>query len=187
MKKRKKEIVNDDTNDFAARFMMWMAAGIIMFTFIYIFCITFIEVPAANRRFTDTIIGFLVGTLVGTIINYFYGSSKGSSDKNNKALSIITQLQSKLNEGVDDARKELSDDDSASSSSDDSADDSSDNNDKSDDGDKADASDDKPAAAKKQPEDFDARFAPTTTSDEHKVAKSEGIYATDDDVSKANS
>lgn len=51
------------------------------FAMFYILMITMTEVPESNVRYVDTIIGFLLGTIVATIINYFFGSSKGSKDK----------------------------------------------------------------------------------------------------------
>ena len=37
--------------------------------------------PVVNEKMADTVLGFLLGTIVATIINYFYGSSKGSKEK----------------------------------------------------------------------------------------------------------
>jgi hypothetical protein len=49
----------------------------------YFFAVTFLKVPAEGRDFANIILGFLVGTAVTTIFAFFYGSSKGSQDKNN--------------------------------------------------------------------------------------------------------
>jgi hypothetical protein len=49
----------------------------------YFFSVTFLVVPAEGRDFANIILGFLVGTAVTTIFAFFYGSSKGSQDKNN--------------------------------------------------------------------------------------------------------
>jgi hypothetical protein len=48
----------------------------------YFFAVTFMKVPAEGRDFANIILGFLVGTAVTTIFAFFYGSSKGSQDKN---------------------------------------------------------------------------------------------------------
>jgi len=37
--------------------------------------------PVINEKVADTVLGFLLGTIVATIINFFFGSSKGSKDK----------------------------------------------------------------------------------------------------------
>jgi len=67
---------------FSKRFVYVFAAGWSIVAVVYIFMITFMSIPTANVRFADTVLGFLLGTIVATIINYFYGSSKSSSDKN---------------------------------------------------------------------------------------------------------
>lgn len=67
---------------FSKRFVYVFAAGWSIVAVVYIFMITFVNIPAANVRFADTVLGFLLGTIVATIINYFYGSSKSSVDKN---------------------------------------------------------------------------------------------------------
>lgn len=114
MKKRKTR-VSKSTLDFTSRFMLWFGAGNIAVTFIYIFCITFIEVPKDNQKFADTILGFLMGTLVATIIQFYFGSSHNSRDKD-KSLETITELQSaimgKLGSAFDEVRAKHVNDDS---------------------------------------------------------------------------
>lgn len=52
-----------------------------VFGFGYIVAVTFLIIPKDNVRVVDTVTGFLLGTVLATILNYFFGSSKGSSDK----------------------------------------------------------------------------------------------------------
>jgi len=65
---------------FSKRFVYYMASFWSVVGATYLFLVTFTDV--ANEEHANTIIGFLLGTIVATIINFFFGSSKGSKDKN---------------------------------------------------------------------------------------------------------
>lgn len=54
----------------------WTAASVI-----YIGFVTFGDIPTANVRFADTILGFVLGTVIATIINFFMGTSFSSRVK----------------------------------------------------------------------------------------------------------
>ena len=74
---------------FSKRYVYYLATFWSFVCVIYIFFITFGNIPESNVRFADTILGFLLGTIIATIINFFLGSSKGSADKQ----EIINQLR----------------------------------------------------------------------------------------------
>lgn len=77
------ETKKTDSDRFLRTFgVIWSA-----FSMSYIAAISFIEIPAENVRFVDTIIGFLLGTIVSGIIQFFYGSSLGSKEKNSATNS----------------------------------------------------------------------------------------------------
>jgi hypothetical protein len=68
-------------DNFAKRFVMYLATFWSVTAVTYIFFITFGTINESNVRFADTILGFLLGTVVATIINFFLGSSAGSKEK----------------------------------------------------------------------------------------------------------
>jgi len=73
-------------------FTLWMATYWSLFSSGYIVAITFANVPAANQRFADTILGFLLGMAISSIIQYFFGTTLSSGQKNitiNKALDKL--------------------------------------------------------------------------------------------------
>ena len=69
-------------SQFTKHYITYLSSFYSVVVFIYIFLVTFCEIPKENVRYVDTIIGFLMGTVVTTVINYFLGSSKSSNDKN---------------------------------------------------------------------------------------------------------
>lgn len=81
---------------FSKRFIYILASSWSVFAMIYIAFITFGSIPAANVRFADTILGFLLGTIVATIINFFLGTS----DK-----QVEQQLPPELSEAIEELKK----------------------------------------------------------------------------------
>ena len=65
----------NDKSSLQNTFSYWFGAIVVLLSFIYIFCITWIEVPTANVRFSDTILGVLIGSIISVVMNYFFGSS----------------------------------------------------------------------------------------------------------------
>lgn len=76
---------------FSKRFIYYLAAGALITTATYIFIITFASIPEQNVRFADTILGFLLGTVVSTVMNFFFGTSKGSSEKNETINKLLEE------------------------------------------------------------------------------------------------
>ena len=78
---------------FSKRFIYYFASFWSICSVLYIGFITFANIPAANVRFADTILGFLLGTVVATILNFFYGTSKSSQDKTDKLAEMAKANQ----------------------------------------------------------------------------------------------
>lgn len=66
---------------FSKRFIYYLAIGIILVTFIFDFCFFFVDYPERNHDIINMIAGTLNSTGFAAIIYFFFGSSKGSSDK----------------------------------------------------------------------------------------------------------
>jgi len=77
------------TDVFSKRFVYYFAIGWSVVSAIYIGLITFRAIPEANIRFADTTLGFLLGSILSGMFQFFYGSSKGSKDKD----EVIRSLQ----------------------------------------------------------------------------------------------
>lgn len=75
----KSELAQDDA--FIRRFRYIMAGVILLFCFVYIILITFMEIPKQNERFADGIMGGVIISTITLILTYFFGSSHGSSVK----------------------------------------------------------------------------------------------------------
>lgn len=66
---------------FSKRFVMYLAIFWSVASCTYIGFVTFSQIPEANLRFVDTLLGVCIGTVITTILNFFYGSSAGSKAK----------------------------------------------------------------------------------------------------------
>ncbi len=81
----------DSNHVFGRRFILYFAAGWSIVAIAYIFAITFIDIPEANQRYADTILGFLLGTVIAQVMGYIFGSSLGSQKKDETIASIAKQ------------------------------------------------------------------------------------------------
>lgn len=57
------------------------AVMIILLVSGYLFGITFLDVPEANARVVDTVLGFLLGSVISPIIIWSFKNSKHTMDK----------------------------------------------------------------------------------------------------------
>ncbi len=83
---------------FSKRFIYIYSILVTSFTFGYILLITLAKIEKENMRIVDTVLGFLLGVSLSAIIQFFFGSSKGSSDKQQQ-ISTLTEQITKLSIG----------------------------------------------------------------------------------------
>ena len=69
------------TDNFSKRFIYIFASVCMILIFVYAYLVTFAAIPVANQQTANTLTGIFVGSVFMSIIGYFFGSSKGSSDK----------------------------------------------------------------------------------------------------------
>lgn len=77
---------------FSKRFLYYFAAAWSFAAMLYIGFITFGTIPEQNTRFADTILGFILGTVIATILQFFFGTSKGSRDKDGTLADALKGL-----------------------------------------------------------------------------------------------
>ena len=73
---------------FSKRFVYYFAWFWAVIASTYIAFITFGDIPEANVRFADTILGFILGTVIATIVQFFFGSSDSSKQKDGALESL---------------------------------------------------------------------------------------------------
>lgn len=71
----------EQTDLFSKRFVYYLALGLIGATILFDYFLLFKEIPTANKDMVNTIAGMLNSGGVIAIVQFFFGSSKGSSDK----------------------------------------------------------------------------------------------------------
>lgn len=78
-------------DNFSKRFIYYLAGFSVVCGFAFIFCVTYIPVPKDNQRFADAMTGVLTTVVFGMIYQFFFGSSKGSKDKDGQISSLINK------------------------------------------------------------------------------------------------
>jgi hypothetical protein len=73
---------------FSKRFVYYLAIGLAGAAIVYDFCLFFVTYPEANRDMINFVCGIINTGAFMSVVNFFLGSSKGSSEKND----IITNL-----------------------------------------------------------------------------------------------
>lgn len=111
----KKECTSEDFAVMKFRFMAKLASWSLFGFFLYIFLVTFGDIPRANLPLVNTIIGFLI-LEIGIMIGYYFGSSQSTSasalrDKDTPP-GTVTQMETKTEtrtESVTDVPKAITD------------------------------------------------------------------------------
>lgn len=80
---------------FSKRFIYYFATAWSLFAMSYLLLITLVDIPADNQRFADTILGFLLGTIIAGIVQFFFGSSKGSQNKDGSITALVDAVRGK--------------------------------------------------------------------------------------------
>ena len=78
---------------FSKRFIYYFAIFWSICAAGFVGAITFGEIPEANVRFADTILGFLLGTIIAQIVAFFYGSSRSSQNKDSVIKSVVERVK----------------------------------------------------------------------------------------------
>jgi hypothetical protein len=75
------------------RFPYYLATGMIVFTALYVSYASFLhDFTDDSRRVVDTVLGFMLGVGLSTIIQFFFGSSQGSVQKQQRLDSIAEEV-----------------------------------------------------------------------------------------------
>lgn len=77
---------------FSKRFVYCLAGGYILFCFAFAGAFFFIDYPERNRDMINTITGVLISSGLVSIVGFFFGSSKGSSDKQARMDDMVDQI-----------------------------------------------------------------------------------------------
>ncbi len=82
------------SDEYVRRFIYRFAVllTVLSFGFIYLVLLNGALLTDANRDLVNTIVGFLLGTTMSAVIGFFYGSSKGSADKNEQIAALTNRV-----------------------------------------------------------------------------------------------
>lgn len=71
---------------------------LVVFSLIYIFALTFFEIPTANQRFADAFGGILIGCVFQTVLAYFFNTDVGNNPHMKKIMNPQVQDESSNDE-----------------------------------------------------------------------------------------
>jgi len=90
---RNMQIEHSKSQDrFVRRFIHYYALLITVLTFAFVFFAAFGPHDPSNVRIIDTVLGFLLGVSLSATIQFFFGSSQGSSNKQDQIERLTQQL-----------------------------------------------------------------------------------------------
>lgn len=83
------------SDEYVRRFVYRFAVLLTVLSFGFIYVVLFsgdFYITKSNQDLVHTIVGFLLGTTMSSVIGFFYGSSKGSSDKTEQLSALTNQM-----------------------------------------------------------------------------------------------
>ena len=78
---------------FSKRFVYYLAIFWSVAGSAYIFAAPYLMKNEGGKEIVTTTLGFLLGTIVSTVINFYFGSSKGSSDKQDVINTLTNNIK----------------------------------------------------------------------------------------------
>lgn len=85
--------------------LIWIAASLIVFTFLYFFSVTFMTVPKDNLQISSLILGYISG-IVSMITGYYWGNSKKTVPSiGSKAVQETIATEEVEHDYIDGAKK----------------------------------------------------------------------------------
>jgi VIT1/CCC1 family predicted Fe2+/Mn2+ transporter len=72
----------------AKNFIYYLTTGVFVFSVVVVLLLFFVSIPKENKDVVNFILGVIVGTGLTGVFNYFFGSSKGSKDKDDLLTAL---------------------------------------------------------------------------------------------------
>lgn len=80
---------------FSKHFIYYLAAGLVLLTFAWDFCLFKVDYPERNRDLVIMITGVLNSTALVSILNFFFGSSQGSKSGTQRMDKMVDKMMEK--------------------------------------------------------------------------------------------
>ncbi len=80
---------SENSTILAKNFIYYLATAVFIFSAVIVILLFFKDIPDKNRDVVNFILGVVVGTGLTGVFQYFFGSSKGSSDKSEQFMNTL--------------------------------------------------------------------------------------------------